>query len=572
LPCKANTSIKQLLISQDEGYVTLFNRFSRSALRGDLLGGLTAAIVSLPMALTFGVASGAGAEAGIYGALLVGLFAAMFGGTPTLISEPTGPMTVVMATVMTTLIAANPEKGMAMAFTVVMLAGVFQIIFGSLKLGRYITQMPYSVISGFMSGIGLILIIIQLAPFTGSAAPAGGVIGTLTHLPTIVAQINPVELFLGVLTLGILLFTPKRFTRVIPPHLIALVGVSLLSVWFFSGDSIQRIGEISIGLPSIVLPEFTATEITTMVIDAMVLGMLGCIDSMLTSVIADNLTRTEHKSDKELIGQGMGNIMSGLFGGLPGAGATMGTVVNIQSGATSAFSGVFRVAFLLIAVFGASGLIEQIPLAVLAGIAIRVGMNILDWSFIKRSHRISLQSTGVMFAVMLLTVFVDLIVAVGVGVFIANIITIDRLSRTQEKNIKAISDIDDETPLTREEEGLLRAANGQILLVYLSGPMIFGVAKALSREHAQISEYKAFIIDLSDVSLLDETISLAIENAIKEAVELDKAVFLVVTSDATMERLTRLELDDLIGPDHITASRTLALQKATAGLGGLLER
>ncbi len=341
--------------------VNLFNYFSQSALRGDLLGGLTAAIVSLPMALTFGVASGAGAEAGIYGALLVGLFAALFGGTPTLISEPTGPMTVVMATVMTTLIAANPEKGMAMAFTVVMMAGGFQIIFGSLKLGRYITQMPYSVISGFMSGIGLILIIIQLAPFTGSAAPAGGVIGTLTELPDILRQVDPVELLLGVLTLSILLFTPKRFTRVIPPHLIALVGVSILSVWVFSGSSIQRIGEISIGLPSIVLPEFTATEVTAMIIDAMVLGMLGCIDSMLTSVIADNLTRTEHKSDKELIGQGLGNIMSGLFGGLPGAGATMGTVVNIQSGARSAFSGVFRVVFLLIAVFGASGLIEKIP-------------------------------------------------------------------------------------------------------------------------------------------------------------------------------------------------------------------
>ena len=546
--------------------VNLFNYFSQSALRGDLLGGLTAAIVSLPMALTFGVASGAGAEAGIYGALLVGLFAALFGGTPTLISEPTGPMTVVMATVMTTLIAANPEKGMAMAFTVVMMAGVFQIIFGSLKLGRYITQMPYSVISGFMSGIGLILIIIQLAPFTGSAAPAGGVIGTLTELPDILRQVDPVELLLGVLTLSILLFTPKRFTRVIPPHLIALVGVSILSVWVFSGSSIQRIGEISIGLPSIVLPEFTATEITAMIIDAMVLGMLGCIDSMLTSVIADNLTRTEHKSDKELIGQGLGNIMSGLFGGLPGAGATMGTVVNIQSGARSAFSGVFRVVFLLIAVFGASGLIEKIPLAVLAGIAIRVGMNILDWSFIKRSHRVSIQSTGVMFAVMLLTVFVDLIVAVGVGVFVANIITIDKLSRTQEKNIRAISDIDDETPLNSEEEALLRAANGQILLVYLSGPMIFGVAKALSREHAQIAQHKAFVIDLSDVSMLDHTISLSIQNAIKEAVEMKKAVFLVVTSEVTRETLTRLELDDLIGFDHITTSRTVALQKATACL------
>lgn len=546
--------------------MNLFNVFNKSTLRGDLLGGLTAAIVSLPMALTFGVASGAGAEAGIYGALLVGLFAAVFGGTPTLISEPTGPMTVVMATVMTTMIAANPENGVAMAFTVVMMAGVFQIIFGALKLGRYITQMPYSVISGFMSGIGLILIIIQLAPFTGSAAPPGGVVGTLTSIETIFTNIDLVELSLGALTLGILIFTPKRFTRLIPPHLIALVAVSLLSVVVFSDHSIQRIGEINIGLPSIVLPEFTVTEIKTMILEAMVLGMLGCIDSMLTSVIADNLTRTEHKSDKELVGQGLGNILSGLFGGLPGAGATMGTVVNIQSGAKSAFSGVFRVIFLMVAVFGASGLIEQIPLAVLAGIAIRVGMNILDWSFIKRSHRVSIQSTGVMFAVMLLTVFVDLIVAVGVGVFIANIITIDKLSRSQEKNIKAISDMDDKTPLTREEKTLIRESKGQILMVYLSGPMIFGVAKALSREHAQIAEHKVFIIDLTDVSMLDDTISLAIENAIKEAVELKKAVFLVVKSSATREKLTRLKIDELIGLDHIIENRTLALQKAAKGL------
>lgn len=546
--------------------LNLFNVFSKSTIRGDLLGGLTAAIVSLPMALTFGVASGAGAEAGIYGALLVGLFAAVFGGTPTLISEPTGPMTVVMATVMTTMIAANPENGVAMAFTVVMMAGVFQIVFGALKLGRYITQMPYSVISGFMSGIGLILIIIQLAPFTGSAAPPGGVVGTLSSIEQILANINLVELSLGAMTLAILIFTPKRFTRLIPPHLIALVAVSLLSVLVFSEHSIQRIGEINIGLPSIVLPEFTATEIKTMILEAMVLGMLGCIDSMLTSVIADNLTRTEHKSDKELIGQGVGNIVSGLFGGLPGAGATMGTVVNIQSGAKSAFSGVFRVVFLMVAVFGASGLIEQIPLAVLAGIAIRVGMNILDWSFIKRSHRVSIQSTGVMFAVMLLTVFVDLIVAVGVGVFIANIITIDKLSRSQEKNIKAISDMDDKTPLSREEKTLIRESKGQILMVYLSGPMIFGVAKALSREHAQIANHKVFIIDLSDVSMLDDTISLAIENAIKEAVDLNKSVFLVVKSNATREKLTRLKIDRLIGHDHILSNRTLALQKATLGL------
>lgn len=543
--------------------LTWFNHFSKNTLRGDLLGGTTAAIVSLPMALTFGVASGAGAEAGIYGALLVGLFAALFGGTSTLISEPTGPMTVVMAAVLTTLIADNPENGVAMAFTVVMMAGLFQIVFGVLKLGRYITQMPYSVISGFMSGIGLILIIIQLAPFTGSAVPPGGVIGTLSEVSEIIANINPIELMLGAATLAILIFTPKRLTKWIPPHLIALVLVSLISVLVFSDAGIQRIGEINIGLPSVNWPHFSAAQLNTMIVDAMVLGILGCIDSMLTSVIADNLTRTEHKSDKELIGQGMGNIISGLFGGLPGAGATMGTVVNIQSGARSAFSGVFRVAVLLVAVFGASGLIEQIPLAVLAGIAIRVGMNILDWSFIKRSHRVSIQSTGVMFAVMLLTVFVDLIVAVGVGVFIANIITIDKLSRTQEKNIRAISDMDDKTPLSRDEKAIIKASKGQILMVYLSGPMIFGVAKALSREHAQIAFHKVFIIDLSDVSMLDDTISLSIENAIKEAVELGKSVFLVSKSNATFKKLQRLGIDKLIGKGHITEDRTLALQRAS---------
>ena len=184
--------------------MTLLNRLHTQNLRGDMLGGVTAAIVSLPLALTFGVASGAGAEAGIYGAILVGLFAALFGGTPTLISEPTGPMTVVMAAVVTTLIADNPDNGLAMAFTVVMMAGLFQIGFGLLKLGKYITLMPYSVISGFMSGIGCILIIIQFAPMIGQSAPSGGVTGTLMALPELLASVDIGELLLATITLLIL--------------------------------------------------------------------------------------------------------------------------------------------------------------------------------------------------------------------------------------------------------------------------------------------------------------------------------------------------------------------------------
>ncbi|TAA45019.1 MULTISPECIES: SulP family inorganic anion transporter [Corallincola] len=542
--------------------MNVFNAISLQNIRGDLFGGLTAAIVSLPLALAFGIASGAGAEAGIYGALLIGLFAALFGGTPTLISEPTGPMTVIMAAVITNMLATDPENGIAMAFTVVMIAGLFQIAFGALKLGKYITLMPYSVISGFMSGIGFILLIMQLAPFLGQAAPSGGALGTLKALPELISNAITIEIFLAFATLAVLVFTPKKIKAMVPPQLIALVGITLVSVLVFDLGEVRRIGEIEVGLPGLVFPTFTADQITTMILDGMVLGMLGCIDSMLTSVIADNLTRTEHKSDKELIGQGVGNLVSGLFGGLPGAGATMGTVVNIQAGGRTALSGVMRVAVLGIAVFGAADLLEVIPLAVLAGIAAMVGLNILDWSFIKRSHRVSWYSTLIMYAVMLLTVFVDLIVAVGVGVFVANIIIIEKLSRSQAQSIKAISDIDDEVPLKPREQEILNQAKGKILLVYLSGPLIFGLAKALSRQHQKIEKHQTVVIDLSEVSLIDDTISLAVENTITEAIELKKHVYLVVRTEEARNKLARMGLIDLLGKEHLLDSRTAALELA----------
>ena len=528
------------------------NRLTFDNLKGDALGGLTAAIVSLPLALTFGVASGAGAEAGLYGAIIIGLFASLFGGTSTLISEPTGPMTVVMTAVVMSLVAANPENGMAMAFTVVMLAGLFQIIFGFLKLGKYITLMPYSVVSGFMSGIGLILIILQLAPALGQSAPSGGVIGTLVSLPDLLSNIVTLELLLFCLTLCILFFTPAKIKKNIPPQLIALVVISLVSVITIGTNPIQRIGEIDITLPNMIMPSFTQDQVRIMLLDAIVLGMLGCIDSMLTSVIADNLTRTEHKSNKELIGQGLGNIMSGLFGGLPGAGATMGTVVNIQSGGRTALSGVIRVLVLVIAVFGAASLIEMIPLAVLAGIAVKVGVDILDWSFIKRAHRVSRHSTVIMYAVLLLTVFVDLIVAVGIGVFIANVITIEKLSASQSKNIKAMSDVDDRNPLEPEQRRLLNQAQGKVLFFYLSGAMIFGVSKALARERKNIENHDVIIIDLSDVSILDDTITLSLENVIEEALDKNKTVYVVVNTAKAKEKLQNLGLHTRLRDEDFT--------------------
>jgi SulP family sulfate permease len=541
------------------------NKIHFRNLQGDIFGGVTAAIVSLPLALAFGVASGAGPVAGLYGAVCVGFFAALFGGTPTLISEPTGPMTVVMTAIVSSMIAASdPKTGLAMAFTCVMLAGIIQIIFGIFRLGKYITLMPYSVISGFMSGIGVILIILQIAPFLGQASPKGGVLGILSNLPQLVSNIDPIETILGVMTVAIIFLMPKQIKRYVPPQLIALIVGTVVSLTLFGDADIRRIGEIPIGLPTLQIPTFTAAQTTTIFVDAVMLGMLGCIDTLLTAVIADSLTRTEHDSNKELIGQGIANLVSGICGGLPGAGATMGTVVNIQTGAKTAVSGLTRALVLLVVVLGAAQLTEPIPMAVLAGIALKVGIDILDWSFLKRSHNVSVKGSIIMYGVLFLTVFVDLIVAVGVGVFIANILTIDSLSELRSKEVKVISDNDDNILLSPEEKQLLDIAKGRVLLFYLSGPMIFGVSKAISREHNAINNCDVVVLDLSDVPMMGITASLAIENAIKDTIEQGRKIFIVGAAGKVQQRLDKFGITQIVGTESFFANRTEALQKAVS--------
>ncbi|ENH2495250.1 SulP family inorganic anion transporter [Vibrio parahaemolyticus] len=541
------------------------SRFKDINFKGDIFGGVTTAIISLPLALAFGVASGAGAEAGLWGAIMVGLFASLFGGSNTLISEPTGPMTVIMTAVLTSMMAKYPETGMAMTFTVVMMAGAFQILLGTLKMGKYVTLMPYSVISGFMSGIGVILIILQLSPLLGHAAPTGGVLGTLSALPETISNLKFNELFLGLLTLGILFFFPKKYRKYVPAQLVALVAVTLLSVMLFDTEDIRRIGEIPAGLPSLVAPHIDPDMFVEMVIDALVLGTLGCIDTLLTAVIGDSLTRKEHDSDKELRGQGLANMISGLFGALPGAGATMGTVTNIQVGARSPLSGVVRALVLALVVLVAGGLTEPIPMAVLAGIAVYVGFNILDWSFIQRAHKVSFSGMAIMYGVMLLTVFVDLIVAVGLGVFVSNIMIIERLSREQARQVKAISDADeDDVPLTDSERGLLDRVNGRVLFFYLSGPMIFSVSKAISRQHTSISDYDVMILDLTDVPMLDVTVGLALENAIKDALDARCEVYLLCPNQRTREQLEKFHVIDLVPDNNMYQFRYEALNAAVA--------
>jgi SulP family sulfate permease len=533
-------------------------------LKGDLFGGLTAAVVALPMALAFGIASGAGASAGLWGAILVGFFAALFGGTPSLISEPTGPMTVIITAVIAELMANNPENGLAMAFTVVMMGGIFQIIFGLLRLGKYITMLPYNVISGFMTGIGVILIFLQIAPFIGQQTPSGGVIGVIKNFPELMMNLNPWETILGATTLGILFFYPPKLKPFMPPQLVALLMGTGISLVLFGGMEIRTIatiGEITPGLPQLQIPTFTPDNLRLMFVNSMVLGMVGSIDCLLTCLVSDSLTRTEHKSNKELIGQGVANLITGLCGGIAGSGATTATVVSIQAGGRTALAGISRALVLLIVVLWAAPLTSVIPLAVLAGIVLKVGIDIIDWGFLKRVHKISLKAAGIVYSVVLLTVFVDLMVAVAVGVFIANILTIERLDELQSQSVKAITDADDQIVLTSEEKQVLDLANGRVLLFHLSGPMIFGVAKAIAREHHAIANYDVLIVDLGEVPILGVTSSLAIENAIQEAIDAGRDVIVVGATGKVKRRLEKLGIAGLIPGNHWMGDRLTALKE-----------
>ncbi|MEM7716682.1 MAG: SulP family inorganic anion transporter [Cyanobacteria bacterium P01_A01_bin.68] len=542
-------------------------------LRGDLFGGLTAAIVALPLALAFGVSVSPedGAVMGLYGAVLIGFFAALFGGTPSQISGPTGPMTVVMATVFTTLVDKNPEGiGLAIAFTVVMMGGAFQILFGLLGLGKYITLIPYTVISGFMSGIGFIILAIEIGPFFGHQG-SPKVIESLQNSYEYATNLNPIATGLGVLTLLIVFCSPPKLNRIIPSPLLALVVCTLISIFIFPDSGIPVIGKIPTGFPQPQLPRLDFSQMRMMVEYGLMLGTLGSIDSLLTSLVADNITGTTHNSDKELIGQGIGNLLAGLFGGLPGAGATMRTVVNVRAGGKTPISGMVHALFLLIIVLGGGNFllikIENIPNAVLAGILIKVGIDIIDWSFLKRAHKISMRATGLMYIVLFLTVFVDLITAVAVGVFLGNMFALERLTDLQAKEVKAVTSPDENNHklgFSVAEERILNRASGRILLFHLGGPMSFGAAKAISQQMSIVEDYDVLILELNEVPYLGVTATLAIENMVKEAYERRRTVYLIGASGRVEHRLRKLKVVRRVLEQNPVHTRLEALEKGLA--------
>ena len=525
-------------------------------LKGDVYGGITAAVVALPLALAFGVASGAGPVAGLYGAIFVGFFAAVFGGTPAQVSGPTGPMTVVMAVVVTQY-AHEP----AMAFTVVMMAGVLQIVFGVLRLGSFVHLMPYPVVSGFMTGIGCIIIIIQVHPFLGLAGPSGGPIGHLLALPDALSRVNPDAFVAGAVALAIVLFTPARVARIAPPPLIALLAGTLAVLFAFPGAPV--IGDIPTGLPDPQLPRFSLDALPDMVQSAIVLAVLGSIDSLLTSLIADSVTQTRHDSDRELIGQGIGNTIAGIMGAIPGAGATMRTVVNVRAGGRTPVSGALHALLLLGVMLGLGRYAAYIPQAVLAGILFKVGVDIIDWRYLRMAPGAPRAGVVMMLVVLLLTVLVDLITAVGVGVVMASLLFVKRMADLQSQGILA-SRGGDGAELAPDERTLLDGLDEHVLLVTFAGPMSFGAANEIGRKFESFVDVDVLVLDFSGTPFVDSSATLSILGVVQRAIEKNQRVIVCGASPAVRDTFRRLGVLRRLDADAVLDRRRDALSRARA--------
>jgi SulP family sulfate permease len=534
-------------------------------LRGDIYGGITAAVVALPLALAFGVSSGAGPVAGLYGAIFVGLFAALFGGTPAQVSGPTGPMTVVMAVVFTQYTAMfpdDPAHGAALAFTVVIMGGAFQILFGAMRFGQYISMVPHPVVSGFMSGIGVIIILLQMAPLVGLPSQ-GGPLASALALPEVLSHPVMEALILGLISLAIVYFLPKKIGRILPSPLVALIAGTLVYLFVFPDGEATILGDIPTGLPDPQLPVITIALLPEMLKSAIVLAVLGSIDSLLTSLVADNITRTYHKPDRELVGQGIGNMVAGLFGGLPGAGATMRTVVNVNAGGSTPISGALHAIVLLGIVLGAGGLAKYIPHAVLAGILIKVGTDIIDWDYLKHLRRAPLAGVIMMFTVLGITVFIDLITAVAVGVVMASLIFMKRMTDLQLDGINAINcSYRENTSLSDEERKIMDDTNCRILVYELSGPMSFSSAKGMARQLSAYSDYDVLILDLTEVPIVDFTTTRAIKDIIDEAEAHGRHAFLVGSHPKTMGMLNTQGALHALVEGHVCTQRIDAFRRA----------
>ena len=560
-------------------------------IKGDVLGGLTAGIVALPLALAFGVSSGLGPSAGLYGAIFLSFFAALFGGTPTQISGPTAPMTAVSMVVIATILSVHNgsiEQALPYILGVFLLSGIFQIALGILGVGKYIKYIPYPVVSGFMTAIGVIILITQIIPVLGydvkndaeyieqfkplaeeqilekilveeskegllvledfeetikragevnqasiyeeavnlAKNNSSGVIGTIKALPRAFSNINWIEMILALSTI-VIIYGFKKITTAIPSTLVALLIVSGIAIGF--GIDYTSIQQIPDGFPKIqwtLFSEFSFMQLFPYILTALTLSLLGAIDSLLTSVVADNLTKTRHLPNKELIGQGIGNSIGAIFGGIPGAGATIRTVVNIQSGGKTRISGMVASLVLLAILLVLSPVASQIPAAVLAGILVTVGIGVMDYKGLNTLSKIPKTEVAVMVVVLLLSVFWNLVYAVGIGLVLASLFFMKKMGDLAKDDTR-VSTISKEKAW-KDKTKLSDSFKENVFIKHLNGPLFFGFTSEFVNIAKQIPKSaRILIIRMDKVPYIDQSGLFALEDVLLDLNEKEIEILIV---------------------------------------------
>lgn len=599
--------------------------FNFKHFRGDLFGGITAGIVALPLALAFGVSSGLGPSAGLYGAIFISFFAALFGGTNTQISGPTAPMTAVSMVVIAGILATNDgdlSKALPIILMVFLLAGIMQIGLGIIGLGKYIRYIPYPVVSGFMTAIGVIILITQILPSVGyypkedvefvnqfkpqaqelilenilkeeagegilvienfketinrastvtqndilneSKTLAGketsGVLGALKAFPRAIQNINWLELILALGTI-IIIYGFKRITTKVPSTLVALIVMSAIAI--LAGLDYRPIPEIPQGLPKFqsgIFTDFSLAELTPYIFTALTLALLGAIDSLLTSVVADNMTKTKHKPNKELIGQGIGNSIASLFGGIPGAGATIRTVVNINSGGKTKLSGMVAGVLLFIILLALAPLASKIPAAVLAGILITVGIGVMDYKGLKAipylpkdvkigPFKFSMEVL-IMLTVLILSTFWNLVYAVGIGLVIASLMFMKKIGdlTAKQSDVKTLKE-----EAWNDEIGFPEEYKEEVFIKHLKGPLFFGSTSDFQQLALQIPKTASkVIIRLEKMQYMDQSGLYAMEDALQELHEHNITVLFVNLLEQPRYLMERIDIiPDLVPEEQI---------------------
>ena len=595
-----------------------------SNFRGDFFGGLTAGIVALPLALAFGVSSGLGPSAGLYGAIFVSFFAAFFGGTETQISGPTAPMTAVSMVVIGGLIAINDgdvSKALPSILTIFLLSGLMQISLGVIGFGKYIKYIPYPVVSGFMTAIGVIIIVTQIAPAVGyyptedksfvekfkpiaeekimdniideeikgkvlildeitqtvqkaknipeenilkeskaiAGSEASGVLGSLKFISNTLSNINFLEFLLALGTI-IIIYGFKRITTAIPSTLVALLVMSGIAVGFkLDYRAIETIPS-GLPLPNLsIFTEFSFSSIVPYIFTALTLALLGAIDSLLTSVVADNMTKTKHKPNKELIGQGIGNTVGAIFGGIPGAGATIRTVVNINAGGKTRISGMVAGLVLLIILLALGPIASLIPAAVLAGILITVGIGVMDYKGLKAIPYMPRAEVTIMLIVLVLSSVWNLVYAVGIGLVIASLMFMKKIGdlTASSSSVKSLKE-----QAWSDEINIPKDIQDKIFVKHVDGPLFFGSTSDFQQLAKQIpKEASIIIIRLDKMPYMDQSGLYAMEDILVDLVGSKKKVLLVNPTEQPKYMLERIDIiPNLISEDQIFDSFDVSLE------------